>query len=196
MSLRRLGLDRIGLYQLHRIDPKVPAANRSRSWSRCSVKARSATSACPRSPWPRSSRHARPPRSSAYRTPYSLTSRRAEPPLEYCQREGLAFIPWFPIGGGQLTRSAGVLQAVAAEHDATPAQVTLAWLLHRSPAMLPIPDTASVPHLEENVAAVALRLSDQQYQHLLGPAVHGGRERWSSTCGPEQTLPQPPRSSA
>jgi aryl-alcohol dehydrogenase-like predicted oxidoreductase len=98
---------------------------------------------------------------------YNLTNRRADPTLEYCRREGLAFISWFPIGGGVLTSAAGTLQSVAAEQHATPAQVALAWLLHHSPAMLPIPGTASVAHLEENVGAAGLRLSDDQYLRLV-----------------------------
>lgn len=167
MSLRRLGLDRIDLYQLHRIDPKVPAEEslaelvalqregkiRHIGLSQVTVAqieaARQTTSI------------------ASVQNLYNLATRRAEPTLEYCQHEGIAFIAWFPIGGGELTRSAGISQAIAAEHDATPAQVAVAWLLHRSPALLPIPGTASVAHLEENVAAAAVRLTDQQYERLL-----------------------------
>jgi pyridoxine 4-dehydrogenase len=170
MSLRRLGLDHIGLYQLHRIDPKVPAEEsiaelvalqgegkiRHIGLSQVTVE---------------QIEHARQTATIvSVQNLYNVTSRRADPTLEYCQRESMAFIPWFPIGGGLLTRSTGAMHAVAAEHDATPAQVALAWLLHRSPAMLPIPGTASVAHVEENVAAAELRLSDQQYQRLLAVA--------------------------
>jgi pyridoxine 4-dehydrogenase len=170
MSLRRLGLDHIGLYQLHRIDPQVPAEEsiaelvalqqegkiRHIGLSQVSVEqieqARETAAIV------------------SVQNLYNLTSRRADSTLEYCQREGIAFIPWFPIGGGLLTGSAGALQEVAAEHGVSRAQVALAWLLHRSPAMLPIPGTASVAHVEENIAAASLRLSDQQYQRLLSVA--------------------------
>jgi aryl-alcohol dehydrogenase-like predicted oxidoreductase len=170
MSLRRLGLDHIGLYQLHRIDPQVPAEEslaeldalqqegkiRHIGLSQVTVaqieQARNAATIV------------------SVQNLYNLSSRRADPTLEYCQREGIAFIPWFPIGGGLLTGSAGALRDVADEHGATTAQVAIAWLLHRSPAMLPIPGTASVGHLEENVAAASLRLSDRQYQRLLNAA--------------------------
>jgi pyridoxine 4-dehydrogenase len=167
MSLRRLGLDHFGLYQLHRIDPRVPAEEslaelvamqregkiRHIGLSQVTVaqieEARKAATIV------------------SVQNLYNLTSRRADTTLEYCDRQGIAFIPWFPIGGGVLTSSGGPVQAVAAEQDATPAQVALAWLLHRSPAILPIPGTASVAHLEENVAAASLRLTGQQYQRLL-----------------------------
>lgn len=167
LSLRRLDLDHIDLYQLHRIDPMVPAEEslgvlvelqregkiRHIGLSQVTVE---------------QVEHARKIATIvSVQNLYNLTSRRAEPTLEYCHRKGIAFIPWFPMGGGDLTRSAGAQQAIARELDATPAQVALAWLLHRSPAMLPIPGTASVGHLEENVAAAALRLSGQQYQRLL-----------------------------
>lgn len=175
MSLRRLGLDRIGLYQLHRIDPKVPAEESLAELVALQREGKIRHIGLSQVTVAQIEEARKTATIVSVQNLYNLTSRRAEPTLEYCQREGLAFIPWFPIGGGQLTRSVGAMQAVAAEHDATPAQVALAWLLHRSPAMLPIPGTASVAHLEENVAAAALRLSDQQYQRLLGPAVHGGR---------------------
>ena len=167
MSLRRLGLDHIDLYQLHRIDPKVPAEESlaelvalPREGKIRHIGLSQVTSA-------QIEEARRIATIVSVQNLYNLTTRRAEPTLGYCERESIAFIPWFPIGGGQLTSSAGPLGAVAAEHDATPGQVALAWLLHRSPAMLPIPGTASVAHLEENVAAATVRLSEQQYQRLL-----------------------------
>lgn len=170
MSLRRLRLDQIGLYQLHRIDPQVPAEDslaelaelqqegkiRHVGLSQVTVsQIEHARNACT---------------IVSVQNLYNLSNRRADPTLDFCERAGIAFIPWFPIGGGLLTRSAGALQAVAAEQDAATAQVALAWLLRRSPAILPIPGTSSVAHLEENVAAAALRLSDEQYQRLLAAA--------------------------
>lgn len=170
MSLRRLGLERIDLYQLHRIDPKVPVEEsvgelaalkregkiRHIGLSQVHVE------------------HIEQARAVAavvsVQNLYNVSNRRAEPVLEYCEREGMAFIPWFPIAGGELAGPGGALEAAAAAVGATPAQVALAWLLRRSPAMLPIPGTASVPHLEENVAAAEIRLSDGQYQRLLSAA--------------------------
>jgi pyridoxine 4-dehydrogenase len=89
---------------------------------------------------------------------YSLTDRGSEDVLEYCEREGLGFIPWFPLAAGRLSAGEGITQRVAARWKATPSQVALAWLLARSPVMLPIPGTSKVKHLEENVAAADLKL--------------------------------------
>jgi aryl-alcohol dehydrogenase-like predicted oxidoreductase len=98
---------------------------------------------------------------------YSLADRAWEPVVDYCQREGIAFLPWSPLGAGRLAEAGGALVAVARRHHATAAQVALAWLLCRSPVMLPIPGTSSVAHLEENLAAATLRLTDDQFR-LLG----------------------------
>jgi pyridoxine 4-dehydrogenase len=98
---------------------------------------------------------------------YSLADRAWEPVVDHCQREGIAFLPWFPLGAGSLAEAGGVLVEVARRHQATAAQVALAWLLKRSPVMVPIPGTSSVAHLEENLAASALRLADDELQ-LLG----------------------------
>jgi pyridoxine 4-dehydrogenase len=97
---------------------------------------------------------------------YNLTNRSSESVLEHCAGEGIAFIPWFPIATGKLARPGGVLDRLKGEFDATPAQLALAWLLRRSPVMLPIPGTKSVAHLEENVAAAGITLTDAQYQTL------------------------------
>jgi aryl-alcohol dehydrogenase-like predicted oxidoreductase len=88
--------------------------------------------------------------------------------IETCEREGIAFIPWFPLATGKLARPGGVLDEIASRHEATPAQVALAWLLAKSPVMLPIPGTSSVEHLEENVAATELRLSEIEVATLSG----------------------------
>jgi pyridoxine 4-dehydrogenase len=101
---------------------------------------------------------------------YNLVKRSAEDVLAYAEAEGLAFIPWFPIATGKLAEPGGPLDAMAAELGATPAQLALAWLLRRSPAMIPIPGTSSVAHLEENVAAAALELTDEQFEALAAAA--------------------------
>lgn len=170
MSLRRLGLDRIELYQLHRIDPHVPAEESLAELVALQREGKIRHIGLSQVNVAQIEQARKTATIVSVQNLYNLTSRRADPTLEYCQREGIAFIPWFPIGGGVLTRSAGALQDVAAEYATTPAQVALAWLLHRSPAMLPIPGTASVAHLEENVAAASLRISGQQYQRLLTAA--------------------------
>lgn len=167
MSLRRLSLDHIDLYQLHRIDPKVPAEESLAELVALQQEGKIRHIGLSQVTVAQIEQARRTATIVSVQNLYNLTSRRAEPTLEYCERESITFIPWFPIGGGQLTSSAGTLRTVTAEHDATPAQVALAWLLHRSPAMLPIPGTASVAHLEENVAAAAVQLSEQQYQRLL-----------------------------
>ena len=97
---------------------------------------------------------------------YNLGNRKSEAVLEYCEREGLAFIPWFPVAAGKLAQPGGKLDALAKKHGATVSQLSLAWLLHRSPVMLPIPGTSSVAHLEENVKAAELKLSAAEWKEL------------------------------
>jgi aryl-alcohol dehydrogenase-like predicted oxidoreductase len=97
---------------------------------------------------------------------YNVANRQSEDVLEHCERAGIGFIPWFPLATGRLARAGGPLDALAQETGATPSQLALAWLLHRSPAMLPIPGTSSVAHLEENCAAAAVELTDEQLASL------------------------------
>jgi len=97
---------------------------------------------------------------------YSVGRRDSEDVLDVCEQQGIAFIPWYPIASGDLARPGGALERIATEHGATPAQVSLAWLFHRSPVMIPIPGTSSVSHLEENVAARDLELTDDDLKQI------------------------------
>jgi pyridoxine 4-dehydrogenase len=166
-SLRRLRLERIDLYQLARIDPTVPAEDQFGVLAelREQGKVRHVGLSEVGVDQVQAARKVVPVASVQNR--YSLADRAWEPVVDYCQREGIAFLPWFPLGAGRLAEAGGALVAVARRHQATPAQVALAWLLARSPVMLPIPGTSSVAHLEENLAASALRLADDEFE-LLG----------------------------
>jgi pyridoxine 4-dehydrogenase len=97
---------------------------------------------------------------------YNLVDRQSEDVLEHCERHGIGFIPWFPLGAGGLAKSQSVLASVAQRHKATPGQIALAWLLKRSSVMLPIPGTSKVAHLQENVAAAGIKLSDADFAEL------------------------------
>jgi aryl-alcohol dehydrogenase-like predicted oxidoreductase len=97
---------------------------------------------------------------------YNLTNRKAEPLLEYCEEHGIGFIPWFRLATGKLSEPGGPLDELAREQDASPSQLALEWLLKRSPVMLPIPGTSSVQHVEENLAAVGIELTDEQFEAL------------------------------
>ena len=164
-SLRRLRLDRIDLYQLHRIDPKVPAEDQVGTMRELQAEGKiryvglsevSVTQIIyARSIVPIVSVQNR----------YSLSDRQHEDVLEYCEREGIGFIPWYPLAAGDLT-AGRVIDRVAARHGATSAQVAIAWLLQRSPVLLPIPGTSSVRHLEENVGAASLKLDERDLQDL------------------------------
>jgi pyridoxine 4-dehydrogenase len=166
-SLRRLRLERIDLYQLARIDPTVPATDQFGVLAelREQGKIRHVGLSEVGVDQVQAARQLVPIASVQDR--YSLADRAWEPVVDHCQREGIAFLPWFPLGAGRLAETGGALVEVARRHRATPAQVALAWLLRRSPVMLPIPGTSSVAHLEENLAAAALGLADDEFQ-LLG----------------------------
>jgi pyridoxine 4-dehydrogenase len=156
MSLRRLGLDRIDLFQLHRIDPKVPAAEQFgvlRDLQKEGLVRHVGLSEVSKEQI-EAARKVLPIVTVQNR--YNLTDRQSEAVLAYCEKEGLGFIPWFPIASGELARSGGVVDRIAKARGATAAQVALAWLLHRSPVMLPIPGTSSVKHLEENCETIDL----------------------------------------
>ena len=165
-SLRRLKLETIDLYQLHRIDPDVPVEEslgtmaelrdegkvRHVGISEVSVdELREAQQIVP---------------ISSVQNRYNLTDRGSEAVLEASEADGIAFIPWFPLASGDLSRPGGPVDEIASNHDATPGQIALAWLLRRSPVMLPIPGTSSAEHLEENVAAVSIELTDDEYAEL------------------------------
>jgi pyridoxine 4-dehydrogenase len=167
-SLRRLRLDRIDLYQLHRIDPKVPAEDQLGALKDLQTQGKikhiglSEVSV-------RQIQHARrivPIVSVQNR--YSLSDRGSEDVLKYCEQEKIGFIPWFPLAAGRLSGADSPIGRVAAQLKATPSQVALAWLLWRSPVMLPIPGTSSVKHLEENVAAAGLKIDDDAMLELGG----------------------------
>jgi aryl-alcohol dehydrogenase-like predicted oxidoreductase len=165
-SLARLRLERIEIYQLHRVDPKVPmeesigALVELRAEGKISQIGLSNVSVAQL----RRAREITPIVSVQNR--YSLADRASEDVLEECERERLAFIPWYPLATGNLARPGGALATVAERHGATPAQVALAWLLHHSPVMLPIPGTSSVEHLEENVGAAGIELSPGEVAEL------------------------------
>ena len=167
-SLKRLKVEQIDLYQLHRIDPKVPveeqfgvlAELREEGTIRLVGLSEVGVEEIEQA------REIVPIVTVQNR--YNLTDRGSEDVLDFCEREGIGFIPWVPLATGDLARPGGPLDEIAARHDATPGQVALAWLLARSPVMLPIPGTSSVEHLEENVAAAELRLSDEELATLSG----------------------------
>lgn len=167
-SLRRLRVDTIDLWQLHRIDPKVPAEDqfglmadlvregkvRHLGLSEVTVEQIEAA------------RRVIP--IATVQNRYNLEDRAWEGVLDYCEREGIGFIPWFPLAVGELAEPGGSLAEAAERLGAAPSQVALAWLLRRSPVMLPIPGTSRVAHLEENAAAATLRLSDEEFRRIDG----------------------------
>ncbi|MFF3854858.1 aldo/keto reductase [Micromonospora sp. NPDC002575] len=166
LSLRHLGLEAIGLYQLHRIDAKVPLADQLGELAllRQEGKIRHIGLSEVTVAQIEQARQITP--IVSVQNLYNLADRSAEDVLDHCERNDLAFIPWFPIATGNLAKPGGPLEAISTDHGATPAQLALAWLLRRSPVMLPIPGTSSVAHLEENVAAAQVRLTDDEYAAL------------------------------
>jgi pyridoxine 4-dehydrogenase len=166
MSLRRLKLERIDLYQLHRIDPKVPVeeslgalkefqdAGKIRHIGLSEVSPAEIEQAN------------KTVKIVSVQNQYNLSDRQHEKALKYCEQHRLAFIPWFPVAAGKLAKAGGPLDKAAKQHQATVAQLSLAWLLHHSPVMLPIPGTSSVKHLEENMAAAKLQLSPEEWKAI------------------------------
>ena len=166
MSLRRLKIDRIDLYQLHRIDPQVPVEDqigelkkmqkegkiRHIGLSEVSVKdIEQAKKTAP---------------IVSVQNKYNMGDRTHEDVLQYCEKNNLGFIPWFPLEAGKLNKAGSALDQAAKAHNASSAQLAVAWLLHHSPVTLPIPGTSSIQHLEENVAAAEIKLTDMEWQTL------------------------------
>jgi aryl-alcohol dehydrogenase-like predicted oxidoreductase len=166
MSLRRLGLERIDLFQLHRIDPKVPVEEQVGELVKLQEEGKIRHIGLSEVSVDQLRAVQRLARIVSVQNLYNLAHRDAEPVLEACEQDGLAFIPWFPIATGELARAGGPLDALAKETGHTPAQLALAWLLHRSPVMLPIPGTSSVAHLEENLEAAGIDLTTAQQETL------------------------------
>jgi pyridoxine 4-dehydrogenase len=166
LSLRRLRVERIDLYQLHRIDPLVPAADQFGALKELQDEGKIRHIGLSEVGVPELLEAQNLIEVVSVQNLYNLTDRRHEGVLEYCEREGIAFIPWLPIAAGAHVRRDGPLATVAAQLGATPVQVALAWLLRRSPVMIPIPGTSDAAHLEENVGAADLELSDEQFQLL------------------------------
>ena len=165
-SLRNLGVEHIGLWQLHRIDPKVPRDEQfgaiksllqdkvilHAGLSEVSVKDIEAAS--------------KVFKVATVQNRYNLVDRGSEDVLDYCEKHGIGFIPWFPLASGSLTKPGSLLDTLAKTHHAAPGQIALAWILKRSKVMLPIPGTSKVGHLEENIAAVEIELSDEEFAAL------------------------------
>ena len=160
-SLNRLRLDRIDLYQLHAPDPRVPIEESVGELARLRDEGKIRHVGLSNVSVEELERARGVVPIVSVQNRYSITERASEDVLEACERDGLAFLPWFPLASGSLARPGGPLDRVAARVGAAPAQVALAWLLHRSPVTLPIPGTSSLAHLEENVAAHDIRLSDE-----------------------------------
>lgn len=166
MSLRRLGIDTIPLYQLHRIDPAVPLADQVGVLAEMRREGKIALIGLSEVTVDQVTEARLITPIASVQNLFNVVSRRSEAVVEYCEREGLGFIPWYPIATGDLARLGGPLARLASQSGATPAQLALAWLLRRSPVMLPIPGTSSVGHLEENVAAASVELTDDQFAGL------------------------------
>lgn len=166
MSLRRLGLERIDLFQLHRIDPKVPLAEQVGELALLQKEGKIRHIGLSEVTIDELKQAQRYATIVTVQNKYNLEERTAEPLLDHATSHGIGFIPWFPLATGGLAKGGGTLEQLAKRLHATPSQLALAWLLHRSPVMLPIPGTSKVKHLEENMAAAAITLSDADAEAL------------------------------
>jgi pyridoxine 4-dehydrogenase len=166
MSLRRLGVERIDLFQLHRIDPNYPPEDQVGELVALQQEGKIRHIGLSEITVEQLRTAQKTATIVSVQNMYNLSVRTAEPLLDTVEAEGIGFIPWFPLGAGPLAAPDGPLKPIAAEHNATPSQLALAWLLKRSPVMLPIPGTSKVAHLEENVAAAQIRLSDDEFEAL------------------------------
>jgi pyridoxine 4-dehydrogenase len=164
-SLRRLRVERIDLYQLHTVDPNVPLEESLGALVELREEGKIAHIGVSNENLEQLERARQVTPIVSVQNRYSINARDSDPILDACEREGLGFIPWFPLGSGGLATE-GALDRIAQAHDATPFQVALAWLLARSPAMLPIPGTSSVEHVEENIAAAGLKLAQEEFEEL------------------------------
>jgi pyridoxine 4-dehydrogenase len=165
-SLRRLGVDHIDLFQLHRIDPGVAADDQFAVLKalRDEGKVREVGLSQVNVDQIEAARRIVP--IVSVQNLYNIAQRDGDDVVDYCEKNAIGFIPWFPLGSGKLSSPGGPIEEVASENDATVPQICLAWLLWRSSAMIPIPGTSSLEHLEENCAATSVELSDAAYQHL------------------------------
>jgi aryl-alcohol dehydrogenase-like predicted oxidoreductase len=166
MSLRNLGVERIELFQLHRIDPQVPLDDQIGALKTLQDEGKIGHIGLSEVDVDQLEQARRIADIVSVQNMYNLGDRSAEPLLDHAEKAGIAFIPWFPLAMGRLAEPGGELASLATRYGATPAQLALAWLLRRSPVMLPIPGTSTVAHLEDNVAAAELSLSDEAFAAL------------------------------
>ncbi len=162
MSLRKLGVEQIQLFQLHRIDPLVPLEDQVGTFKELQEQGKIAHIGLSEVSVDEIKKASQVAKIDTVQNLYNLGNRQSEEVLNYCQENQIGFIPWFPIQTGQLASGEGILGKIASELGATPAQVAIAWLLHKSPVMLPIPGTKSIAHLKENVEAAEIELSGEQ----------------------------------
>jgi pyridoxine 4-dehydrogenase len=167
-SLRRLRLDRIDVYQLHVPDPVTPFDASVGTLAELQAEGKIRFVALSNVTKEHIERARKIVPIVSVQNRYSFADREWDYVVDYCERDGIAFIPWFPLASGKVAGM--LLERIAKAHQKTPKQVALAWLLKRSPVMLPIPGTSSIEHLEENVQAASLRLTDEEYQELTSVA--------------------------
>ncbi|MCW2776439.1 MAG: oxidoreductase [Frankiales bacterium] len=166
MSLRRLGVEQIGLWQLHRIDAQTPVEDTLGAIKELQDAGKIKHVGLSEVTVEEIEAARKLVDVVSVQNLYNLGNRKSEDVLAYCEKEGIGFIPWFPLDAGNLAKEGSVLDDIAKDHDATHGQLALAWLLRRSPVMLPIPGTGSVAHLEENCAAAEVTLTDAEYDAL------------------------------
>lgn len=173
LSLRRLKVERIDLWQLHRIDAKVPAREQFETIVELQKEGIIRHAGLSQVSVEEIKEAQKYFKVTTVQNLYNFANRESEDVLDYCEQQGIGFIPWFPLAGGDLVEGHAEAKAIVAKHNATPSQIALAWLLKRSPVMLPIPGTGKVKHLEDNVAAAAITLSDEDFATLDAVASKG-----------------------
>jgi pyridoxine 4-dehydrogenase len=173
MSLRRLKVERIDLYQLHRIDPKVPVEESLGALKEFQKEGKIRHIGLSEVSPKEIDKASKTVNVVSVQNLYNLSDRKHEKVLKYCEQRQIGFIPWFPVASGKLAQPGGALDQAAKKHGATVAQLSLAWLLFHSPVMLPIPGTSSVKHLEENVGAAKVHLSAEEFQTIERAAEKG-----------------------
>lgn len=166
LILRRLKIEKIDLLQLHRIDPKVPVEEQFTELARFQSEGKVAALGLSEVSVEEIQKASEFFTVATVQNRYNLTDRSSEDVLEYCEAQGIGFIPWAPISAGELAKPGGPVAEAAEKAGATPSQVALAWLLRRSPVMLPIPGTGSIEHLEENIGAASVQLDDASYEAI------------------------------